>query len=98
MCNSMPSVEDGKKTTIDLNDLNKKIYFGENLKTVYLTPRERDCAYWVMQYLTNKEIAIKLQVATTTVNNYITILKKKLGCFSKLQLALTLRERLDKDL
>jgi DNA-binding CsgD family transcriptional regulator len=52
----------------------------------YLTYREIECASWVAQGLTNREIGSHMQLSPRTVEGYIENLKKKLGCYSKVQL------------
>ncbi len=52
----------------------------------YLTSREIECASWAVERLTNKQIAEKMQVSPRTAEAHIENLKKKLGCYSKVQL------------
>lgn len=51
-----------------------------------LSQQEAACANWLCHYLTNREIAQNMGVSVRSVENIINHLKKKLNCYSKVQL------------
>ena len=59
---------------------------GGFFQSCLLTDREIECASWAVQGLTNREIANEMQLSSRTIEAYINNLKKKLNCYSKVQL------------
>ena len=55
-----------------------------------LSARQRDCVKLLLQGLTAKEIAIKLNLSYRTIETYLETLKKKLGCKNKAELLIML--------
>ncbi|HEY3344772.1 MAG TPA: response regulator transcription factor [Anaerolineaceae bacterium] len=57
-----------------------------------LSPRELEILGWLAKGLTNKEIALRLNLTEGTVKNYITTVLQKLGVQDRTQAALRARE------
>ncbi|MCZ7627522.1 MAG: helix-turn-helix transcriptional regulator [Candidatus Methylomirabilis sp.] len=53
-----------------------------------LTARERDVVQWVLQGMTNKEIAVQLGIADKTVKTHLSNIFNKLKISRRLQLVL----------
>lgn len=67
------------------NTSDKYCYF-DGKHREYLTKRESQCFSWIVRAKPTKVIGSKLGISTKTVENYIDILKEKLGCNSKMEL------------
>lgn len=61
-----------------------------NSKVIQLSKREMDCAQYLVQGNTGREIAKKLFISTRTVETHLANLKDKLNCASKSELIATL--------
>jgi len=48
-----------------------------------LTPREKDCLIGLIQLMSYKEIANKLNLSARTIETHIIHIKKKYKCFKK---------------
>ena len=70
----------------------RKNYFKDKFPTLSLSSKEAECAYWASKWLTNKEIGVQMEVSPHTVASCLERLKKKLGCYNKHQLIMTLKE------
>ncbi len=55
-----------------------------------LTIRENQCAYYLMNGMTAKEIGKELELSPRTIESYIDNIKRKLLCKNKAQLIVTL--------
>jgi DNA-binding CsgD family transcriptional regulator len=55
-----------------------------------LSQQERICAGFLQAYLTNREIAERMGVSIRSVESIINGMKRKLGCYSKIQLIFVL--------
>jgi DNA-binding CsgD family transcriptional regulator len=47
-----------------------------------LTPREKECLYWVAQGKSSEETALILNIKTPTVDTYRKQIKEKLNCIT----------------
>ena len=62
-----------------------------NTTTIYLlTPREKECATWLILGKTAEETAAILGLSRRTVEDHLAAMKAKLGCSNKVQLAVLL--------
>lgn len=52
-------------------------------KNIYLTRRQAECAYYLCQGKTVKEIAAKLEISPRTVEVFLKQLKIKFGCYKR---------------
>lgn len=57
------------------------------LEAVRMTPRERDVINLIAEGLSNKEIAVKLRIATHTVKSHVRNVMEKLTLHTRLQIA-----------
>ncbi|HEX2993523.1 MAG TPA: response regulator transcription factor, partial [Anaerolineales bacterium] len=57
-----------------------------------LSVREQEILGWLAKGLTNKEIALRLNLTEGTVKNYVTTILQKLGVQDRTQAALRARE------
>jgi DNA-binding NarL/FixJ family response regulator len=57
-----------------------------------LTPREHEISAMIAQGLSTKAIADATGLKTVTVNNFVSIILRKLGCKNRLEIALKVRE------
>lgn len=69
----------------DTRDL-RTYYLGKTFPDVYLTKREAECMFWVVQDCTISETAIKMHLSARTVEFYVKNMKLKLQCNSKKKL------------
>lgn len=77
-------------------------YLGKDYPDVYLTKREAECMFWVVQDCTIPETAMKMQLSSRTVEFYVKNMKLKLQCPNKKKLIekilqSTLLQQLEKD-
>jgi len=61
-------------------------YLGDQYPGVYLTKREAECMFWIVQNHTIGSTALKMQLSARTVEFYVKNMKLKLHCASKKQL------------
>ncbi len=61
-------------------------YLGDQYPGVYLTKREAECMFWIVQNHTIGSTALKMQLSARTVEFYVKNMKLKLHCASKTQL------------
>jgi DNA-binding CsgD family transcriptional regulator len=50
------------------------------------SPKEKECAYYLLKGMTAKEIGQAMDISSRTVECHIARMRDKLGCFSKSQL------------
>ena len=62
-------------------------------RTPSLSKREQEISHLVLAGVSNKEIAIQLQITEATVKAHLTVVFRKLGVTSRLQLGLLLSQR-----
>lgn len=89
---------EGQKGTRDL----RMYYLGNQFPNVYLTKREAECMFWLMQSNTIGEAAAKMELSARTVEFYVKNLKLKLNCKNKKMLInkvlqTTLLQQLEQD-
>lgn len=58
-------------------------YLGEPFGDLYLTKREAECVFWLVQTHTIAQAAAKMCLSPRTIEFYIKNLKKKLKCKNK---------------
>lgn len=76
-----------------LNSENKiKNVIGTEFNNVYLSKQQLICAKFLLNGMTAKEIANKINLSSRTVESYIDIIKTKLKCYNKTELILKLSE------
>ena len=63
-----------------------RIFLGPEFPGIYLTAREEECAIYLMQGSTLKEIAQALDLSPRTVEFYLKNIKNKLNCRTKFQM------------
>ncbi len=85
----------------DTRDL-RTYYLGKEYPDVYLTKREAECIFWVVQDCTISETALKMQLSARTVEFYVKNMKLKLRCENKKKLVdkilqTNLLQQLEKD-
>lgn len=61
-------------------------YLGDKYPGMYLTKREAECMFWIVQHNTIAETALKMELSARTVEFYVKNMKLKLHCASKKQL------------
>lgn len=61
-------------------------YLGEAYPDIYLTRREAECMFWIVQDCTIQETAFAMQLSARTVEFYVKNMKLKLQCASKKRL------------
>jgi DNA-binding CsgD family transcriptional regulator len=61
-------------------------YLGDQYPNVYLTKREAECMFWLVQDNTINATAIKMNLSARTVEFYVKKMKLKLLCVNKKQL------------
>jgi len=61
-----------------------------------LTPREKECAYWLFYGKTVPEIALILNVSKRTIEKFIVNIKEKFNCYTLFQLGVALAPIKDK--
>lgn len=84
-----------KMPTSNLNITNFTYY---NRHAIYLTKREKECAYWLIHGKSAEEIGIILEISKRTVERYIDNIKLKLNCSKLTQIVyLILKNRLIED-
>lgn len=71
-----------KKEARDL----RMYYLGDQYPDVYLTKREAECMFWLVQDNTINATAIKMNLSARTVEFYVKKMKLKLLCVNKKQL------------
>ena len=64
---------------------------GEGFPEIYLTQREAECVFWVIEGLTNKEVADKMELSSRTIEYYLRNVRVKLNCYSKAHLVKMLK-------
>lgn len=67
-------------------------YLGEHYPDIYLTKREAECAFWIVQDYTIARAAIEMGLSARTVEFYVKNMKLKLRCASKKRLVQCLLE------
>lgn len=77
-------------------------YLGETYPNVYLTKREAECMFWIVQEYTISETAYQIDLSPRTVEFYVKNMKLKLNCANKKQLVrkvlqTTLLQQLEKE-
>lgn len=80
----------------------RSYYLGDNYPDIYLTKREAECMFWVVQDYTIAATAAKMGLSARTVEFYVKNLKLKLSCASKKELIdvilqTTLLQQLEQD-
>lgn len=80
----------------------RSYFLGDNYPGIYLTKREAECMFWVVQDYTIAATAIKMGLSSRTVEFYVKNLKLKLACASKKELIevilqTTLLQQLEQD-
>lgn len=55
-----------------------------------LTERENQCAYYLLQGMTAREIGIQLGLSPRTIESHLESMKSKLCCKNKIELIVTL--------
>ena len=66
--------------------VSKKYYLGEMYDEVYLSQREADCMFYLLNGKTNVAAADQLDLSPRTVEFYVSNMKKKLNCTNKFEL------------
>ncbi len=61
----------------------KKYILGEPLTSVYLTQREAECVFYLLQGKTMHETGLSLSLSPRTVEYYLGKIKQKLNCRKK---------------
>ncbi|OGT48473.1 MAG: hypothetical protein A3E82_03875 [Gammaproteobacteria bacterium RIFCSPHIGHO2_12_FULL_38_11] len=64
----------------------RNYYLGKKYPNVYITKREAESLFWIVQGLTIPQTAHKLALSSRTVEFYVKNLKLKLGCVNKKEL------------
>lgn len=77
------TTQDGKQFFCNSNEFYYTYWPVDENPTDELTPREWKVAYLVAQGLGNKEIAQRLNIATSTVANHVANIMRKLGTSSR---------------
>jgi DNA-binding CsgD family transcriptional regulator len=72
--------------------IRRKYYLGDRFPESYLTQREAECSYWVINGLTNKETAEKMCLSSRTIEYYLRNIRCKLNCYSKSHLVKMLKQ------
>lgn len=80
-----------KKDKINIAEFlsNTKInryYLTGQYSNIYLTEKEAEYAYWLIQGKTAEEIAVIASAKTKTVQSHLENIRKKLGCYKQTQL------------
>jgi DNA-binding CsgD family transcriptional regulator len=78
-----------------INTLRYKYRFNHNGFNTYLTAKELDCAIYLSQGKTSREIGEILHISQRTVETHLENLKNKFCCLSKQELSAYLRKQLD---
>ena len=96
-----PDEFDDFETPKETRDL-RMYYLGDKFPAVYLTKREAESMFWLMQSNTIAEAAAKMELSARTVEFYVKNLKLKLNCKNKKMLVnkilqTTLLQQLEKD-
>jgi len=65
-------------------------YLGDKFPNIYLTKREAECVFWLIQCRTISETGLKMGLSPRTVEFYIRNLKLKLDCKNKRELLKTI--------
>ena len=73
----------------------RSYYLGDDYPNVYLTKREAETMFWIVQELTIAEAAEKMHLSARTVEFYVKNMKLKLSCANKKEL---IEKVLDSDL
>ena len=60
---------------------------------VHMTPRERDVIALIADGMSNKEIGLKLNIASDTVKSHVRNVMEKLALRTRLQIAMYVRDR-----
>lgn len=79
------SLKEQPTQTKEPRDL-RTYYLGDKYPGVYLTKREAECMFWVVQNHTIVATALKMELSARTVEFYVKNMKLKLHCVSKKQL------------
>jgi DNA-binding CsgD family transcriptional regulator len=74
---------DKKRQSRDL----RTYYLGKEYPNIYLTKREAECMFWIVQDYTIGQTALKMGLSARTVEFYVKNMKLKLHCKSKNKLA-----------
>lgn len=61
-------------------------YLGDQYPNIYLTKREAECMFWLVQNNTIGVTALKMALSARTVEFYVKNMKIKLRCVNKKQL------------
>lgn len=69
----------------DSRDL-RTYYLGREYPDIYLTKREAECMFWIVQECTIAETALKMGLSARTVEFYVKNMKLKLQCKNKRKL------------
>ncbi|MCX7120345.1 MAG: LuxR C-terminal-related transcriptional regulator [Gammaproteobacteria bacterium] len=64
----------------------RNYFLGEKYPGVYITKREAESVFWIIQGLTIPQTACKLGLSSRTVEFYVKNLKVKLKCINKKEL------------
>lgn len=83
--------DQGINRVVSIQDVREKkavnrVFLGPEFPGIYLTPREEECAIYLMQGSTLKEIAKALELSPRTVEFYLKNIKNKLNCRTKFQM------------
>lgn len=70
---------DKKREARDL----RTYYLGKEYPNIYLTKREAECMFWIVQDCTIAETALKMGLSARTVEFYVKNMKLKLQCKNK---------------
>lgn len=65
---------------------NERTYLTHPFADVYVTPRELQMLYGLVDGLTNAEIAQQYAISARTVDDYYRRLRSKLNCYTKIDL------------
>lgn len=76
--NSIEEVKDKRITS--------RVFLGPEFPGIYLTAREEECAIFLMQGSSLKEIAKSLGLSPRTIEFYFKNIKNKLNCRTKFQM------------
>ena len=70
----------------------RKYYLENQFSETYLTQREAEAVFWVIQGLTNRQTAEKMQLSSRTIEYYLRNVRGKLNCYSKSHLIRVLKK------
>lgn len=72
--------------------IRRKYYLGSGFPEVYLTQREAECVYWIINGLTNQQTADQMELSPRTIEYYLRNVRCKLNCYSKAHLIKLLQQ------